>query len=345
MTQWIQWLDEARLAHLPGSVEDWLRELDRATLLHVPGRDRSRARIVTTLLHGNEPSGVRAVHAWLRSGVAAATDAVFYIGSVEAALAAPLWSHRALPHARDANRCFAPPFEGLEGERARELIERLEAARPEALVDLHNNTGRSPAYGVGSVADAAHLGLTGLFADRYMLSDLRLGTLIEASERFTASIVVECGRAQDPVADAVALAGLERYLSVEDLSVRTEPRDYPIEFQAMEILHRPVRVRVHPEVRLAFGDAPVEGADLTVRSDFDRHNFDPVEPGMVLGWLRPPGPWPFDARGGDGVEVSAELFTSANGLVRIRRAMVPVMMTVSAAIAQSDCLFYAMEKR
>ena len=70
MTQRIQWLDEARLAHLPGSVEHWLRELDRATLLRVPGRDRSRTRIVTTLLHGNEPSGVRAVHAWLCSGVA-----------------------------------------------------------------------------------------------------------------------------------------------------------------------------------------------------------------------------------------------------------------------------------
>ncbi|MGQ0836519.1 MAG: hypothetical protein ACT4O5_16660 [Gammaproteobacteria bacterium] len=341
MTQRIQLLDEARLAHLPGKVEHWLRELDRATLLRVPGRDRLRARIVTTLLHGNEPSGIRAVHAWLRSGVVPATDAVFYIGSVEAALAAPPWSHRTLPHARDANRCFAPPFDGLEGERARELIERLEAARPEALVDLHNNTGRSPAYGVGTVADAAHLGFTSLFADRYMLSDLRLGTLIEATERFTASIVVECGRAQDPVADAVALAGLERYLSVEDLSVRAEP----IKFNPMEILHRPVRVRVHPDLRLAFGDAPVEGADLTVRSDFDRHNFDPVEPGMVLGWLGPPGTWPFDARGGDGVEVSAELFTSADGLVRIRRAMVPVMMTVSAAIAQSDCLFYAMQKR
>jgi len=87
-------------------------------------------------------------------------------------------------------------------------------------------------------------------------------------------------------------------------------------------------VRVHPDVRLAFGDAPVEGANLTVRSDFNRHNFDRVEPGMVLGWLGPPGTWPFDARGGDGVEVSAELFTSMNGLVRIRRAMVPVMMTV-----------------
>jgi hypothetical protein len=104
-------------------------------------------------------------------------------------------------------------------------------------------------------------------------------------------------------------------------------------------------VRVRPDVRLAFGDAPVEGANLMVRSDFDRHNFDPVEPGMVLGWLGSPGMWPFDARGGDGVEVSAELFTSVNGLVRIRRAMVPVMMTKPAAIAQSDCPFYPMQKR
>ncbi len=139
--------------------------------------------------------------------------------------------------------------------------------------------------------------------------------------------MVECGRTQDPVADAVALAGLKRYLSAEDLSVCAEPRI------KMDILHRPVRVRVHPEVRLAFGDAPVEGAELTVRSDFDRHNFDPVEPGMVLGWLGILGTWPFDARGGDGVEVSEELFTSADGLVCVRRAMVPVMMTVSAAIA------------
>jgi hypothetical protein len=35
----------------------------------------------------------------------------------------------------------------------------------------------------------------------------------------------------------------------------------------------------------------------------------------------------------------------AEELVRIRRAMVPVMTNVSAAIAQSDCLFYAMQKR
>ncbi|MGH8564309.1 MAG: hypothetical protein ACREXW_09555 [Gammaproteobacteria bacterium] len=43
--------------------------------------------------------------------------------------------------------------------------------------------------------------------------------------------------------------------------------------------------------------------------------------------------------------MSAELFTSANGIVRIWRAIVPVMMTESVAIAQNDCLFYAMQKR
>lgn len=74
MTQRTQLLDEARLAHLPGKVEHWLRELDRATLLRVPGRDRSQTRIVTTLLHGNEPSGVRAIHAWRRAQTANASD-------------------------------------------------------------------------------------------------------------------------------------------------------------------------------------------------------------------------------------------------------------------------------
>lgn len=339
MTPRIQVFRATELGSLPDSAEAWVQQLGRATFIRVSGRDRSRTRIVATLLHGNEPSGIRAVHAWLRAGVEPATNAAFYIGSVEAALASPAWSHRSLPDARDANRSFAPPFSDAEGERARELLALIEAVPLEALVDVHNNSGLSPAYGVGTRSGAEHMALTALFADRYVLSDLRLDTLIEATEPLVPSVVIECGRAGDAVADAVALAGLERYLAAGELCPRGERS------VAMEVLHRPIRVRLQPEVRLAFGAAPVVGADFTIRADVDRHNFGSVEPGTVLGWLGPSRVWPFDARGGDGVEVSAALFASEDGIVRTRCAMIPIMMTLSVDIARSDCLFYAVQKR
>ena len=142
----------------PADVEGFLRQLGGPAWITVPGRDRSRCRVVSTLLHGNEPSGARAVLAWLRSGVEPAVDTVFFIGSVAAALEPPGFAHRTLFGERDLNRCFLPPFQGPEGELAREVLARIRALRPEALVDLHNTTGHTPPYGVGPRSDAARLG-------------------------------------------------------------------------------------------------------------------------------------------------------------------------------------------
>src|SRR5688572_2241480 len=46
---------------LPASAEAWLGELQGPTAVRVPGRDGARLRVVSGLLHGNEPSGLRAI--------------------------------------------------------------------------------------------------------------------------------------------------------------------------------------------------------------------------------------------------------------------------------------------
>jgi hypothetical protein len=335
----IRVIDDIRAFGVDDSVGSWLRRLAGPSSFRIFGRDRSRCRAVCTLLHGNEPSGIRAVHGWLRSQVAPETDVIFYVGSVAAALTTPIFSHRLLPGSRDANRTFAEPFEGPEGVLSSALLDLLAQAKPEALVDIHNNSGHSPAYGVGMRADSIHLALTALFADRYMLSDLRLHTLVEAADRFAPSVVVECGRAGDPVADAVALAGLDRFLSVEEL------HDPDADPPSMRILHRPIRVTITTGLRVAFGEAPLPGVDLTLRQRLDRHNFETVDKGVVIGWLGAELRWPFEARGGDGVEVSRQLFEATGGALVTRRAMVPIMMTGSTEMAKLDCLFYALERR
>ena len=326
-------------SRLGATAEAFLAALPGSTLIRVPGRDRTRTRAVVSLLHGNEPSGLRAVHAWLRRGAPPAVDAVFLVGAVEAARLPPPFSHRTLPGGRDLNRCFRPPFVGPEGAWAEEVLRLLRAAAPEALIDLHNNTGHNPVYGVGTRIDGVRLGLTALFATRFVHSTIRLGALAEVAADECNAVTIECGRAGDPAADAVALAGLTRFLEGHVLPL---PDAVPPE---MDVLADPIRVSVRPGVGIAFAELPCAGVDLTLRGDIDRHNFEALLPGVPVGWLRAGAEWPLVAVGADGEDVSRDYFVVRDDLVITRRAMVPIMMTTDVDAALGDCLFYLAHRR
>ncbi|MDH3227167.1 MAG: hypothetical protein OEM67_08790, partial [Thermoleophilia bacterium] len=147
------------------------------------------------------------------------------------------------------------------------------------------------------------------------------------------SITVECGRAGDPAADAVALAGLGAFLGKEQLQTEHDP-------ERIELFIDAVRVSMRPGMRLAFGAGPAPGADLTMSADVDRHNFDSLPPGTPIGWLGATGAWPLCTRARDGMEHSGELFARRNGRLETRRPIVPIMMTTSPDAALADCLFY-----
>jgi hypothetical protein len=320
---------------VPEDADTFLASHSGPTAYSQSGRDRSRLRVVVTLLHGNEPSGLRAVHAWLRSGLEPATDAVFVLAAIEAARRPPGFAHRMLPGARDLNRCFRPPWDGPEGALAREIRALTADPRVEAVVDIHNNTGHNPSYGVGPKADPARLSLVAAFGNRYILNDLRVGALIEELE--LPAVVVEVGRAGDPAADAVARRGLAAFLESE------APADPAGPDRRIEVLIEPLRVCVRAGVSIAYGEAPAPGADFTLRADVDRHNFESLPAGVSIGWMRPGGPWPLEARGADGVDRADVWFAERGACIETRRPLVPIMMTTDPAIAMLDCLFYAVQ--
>ena len=336
---------EARRS-LPVTVDAFLRALGGSSVLRVAGRDPTRTRVVTTLVHGNEPSGVRAVHAWFREGGIPATDVVVWIASVDAALGPPLFAHRALPDHRDLNRCFFDAGPALDGETreagpieetgehalAQAALAELRAAAPEALIDLHNNTGHNPAYAVATLAGAAECHLAALFGGYLVHSDLTLGALVEATAREFPSVTIECGRAGTSAADAIALGGLRRFLEGEDW--RSTPVD------SVQVLVDPMRVELAPNTALAFADAPVPDVDLTFAADVDRHNFQTLEPGTAIGWIAEGRGWPLSVRGANGRDVSRDWFAFRDGRIETRRPLMPIMMTTEPAIAQSDCLCY-----
>lgn len=317
--------------------ESFLRRLGRATWIRVPGRDSTRLRVVTTLLHGNEPSGVRALWRWLAQGDVPAVDLGLFVGSIHAALRPPGFAHRMLPELPDLNRSFLPPYAGVSGETARELLALL-AERPcEALVDLHNTSGHTPPYAVTRHLDPMRLGIAAGFADRVIQLDLRLGTLLDAIDSRIPAITVECGRGGDPDADDVALTGLEHFVSSE----RIAPLDPGA--GGARIFHSAVQVRLRPGATVHYGAAPDPRADLTLDLDLDRHNFELRGAGTRLGWLSTDRSWPLEARSADGGEVSRELFRTLDGRLELTCPRMPIMVTTQAAIARSDCLFYLVE--
>lgn len=334
----LQLLDGPRAADVPADPVAFLRRLGGPAAIRVAGRDRRRCRVVVTLLHGNEPSGLRAVHGWLRAGQLPATDALLVLGGVAAALAEPVLTRRELPGSVDLNRCFGDREPaGPAREFARAILDLIRRSEPEALVDVHNNTGHNPVYGVAPRVGDAERQLVGLFAGRVVHYDLRLGALVEETPELCPTVVVEAGRAGAPGADAAARRGLDLLLGQDDIVGSGLP--VPV----LELFSRPVRVEAAPGVSLAYGAGACAGAALTVAEDIDRHNFERLAPGTAMGWLAAGAPWPLVARGADGADCSRELFELVDGRLVTRRELVPIMMTTDPGIATSDCLFYAVE--
>ena len=313
------------------TVEDFLRKLGGPIFLWLPGLDDTRTRAVSTLLHGNEPSGVRALHRWIREGHQPQVNVLCFIGSIDAALTEPLFSHRCAPEGEDLNRCFRSPFEGKEGSIAQAMLHELQQAQPEALIDLHNTSGRSPAYGVSTLNREIQETLTGLFCDHLIVTDLRLGTLMEATEYDWPTVTIEAGGATDPQADELAYCGFTRYALTKDFS------DFP---SSVTVVHHPIRVELHKDATVAYGDAPVPDVDLTFPSDVDRLNFGLWSQKKTLGWVGARGLDVLWAKNAMGQNLSSAIFSVQNGELRLTHPSRLMMVTTNPEIAKSDCLFY-----
>lgn len=322
------------IASLGTSVESFLQYLEGPTAIFLEGKDRSRTRAVCTLLHGNEPSGIHAIYQYLSTGVKPAVNALFIIGSVQAALAAPLFSHRTLPGKRDLNRCFKPPFEDQQGETAGAILQLIHSTKPEALIDLHNTSGSGPAFGVSINGDADHLALTSLFTNDLIVTDLRLGAIMEISEQDVPTVTIECGGAADTSAKFVAQEGISRYLAAE--SIRAEQGlDYRV-----NIFRNPIRLELKPGRHAAYSNVPQASGDITLPENAERLNYGMVPHEERLAFLGDEGLAVLTAKDHQGNERLDEFFECKEGQLFCKHPIKLFMVTTNAEIAASDCLFY-----
>ena len=318
------------------TVEEFLTRLGGPAWVFLTGEDTSRTRAVTTLLHGNEPSGVRAIFQWLRAGTRPRVNLACFIGAVDAALAPPRFAHRQLPDGRDLNRCFRMPFEGREGRLAAGVLDRLRAIAPESLVDFHNTSGHSPAYGVSTRLGEPQKALTALVSDHLIVTDLRLGTLMEATEDDFPTVTAECGGAGDARSDQTAMTALLTYAMADSLW------DAHHRFAHVKTFHHPIRVSLEAGKQVAYGPSFLPGVDLTLRQDADQFNFGVLKQGETLGWVRDSSPGVVVARDAKGRDRTREMFAVVEGRLVVAQPSRIMMMTTNPQIAVSDCLFYCL---
>lgn len=315
--------------------EAFIRAMGEAVMIYVEGEQADRTRGLVTLLHGNEPSGLKALHAWLRQGQKPLVNLLCFIPSIPAAIIEPLHKHRVYPGQRDMNRCFFPPFNDAPGLVAEEILELLDDFQPECILDIHNTSGHSPDFGVVTYVSEAHEALVSLFSQRLVVTDLRLGALMERSARRCPVVTIECGGAKDASADKIAQLGLQKYL-MQDQVMALEHG------QQLDLYCQPVRLELKPQTTIAFADAYVIGTDLTVPAHLDEHNFGTVERGIVIGWLGG------RARAGclivhnaEGEDVFSDYFEIKGNLLVTAQTLKLFMITTRPDIALSDCLLYA----
>ena len=310
------------------------RLLPGPTLIHLPGRAPS-ALFVTILQHGNEDSGLRAVQRLLAEfhGHDLPRPLSLFVANVEAARE----GRRRLENQPDFNRCWPgtelPP--GVETETMAAVVAAVAHRAPLAAVDLHNTTGHNPLHAAVNVLDSRCLQLARRFTPTVVHFTRPRGALPAAFAGICPAAILECGRIGEAAGIDRAHAFLRGCLYLDAIP------DEPPAPDTIELFSSVALVQVPANIRFRVG--PPVDAELGLEPELDRWNFRELPAGTVLG--RVTGDyWPVRALAPDGSEITAELFELEDGALRLRRALMPSLLTRDPQVIRQDCLCHLMER-
>jgi hypothetical protein len=327
---------------LEGSDEDILLDLGgKPALIRIPAALTAvnpRARLVACLLHGNEPSGYRAVVDALRRREEYPFDLWVLIGNVRAATERGWYAHRYLNDQEDFNRVWdSGPATTRMRRCARSMLEELRAADLEAAIDLHNNTGQNPFYAILPEPSLEGMRLAALCADLLLRWSFTAHTLMEALADRCPTAAVECGLPHLPEGTVFATRVLRRFLDADGFAVPSGAL-VPRPSRIVEMVHR---VTVHQEVAFTFGTELDDLTDLAIVPGLDEYNFGMLPAGQTIGHIDPGAAMPLLATDMGGRNVTGRLFhATPDGRIVTTEGTTPIMMTTSVEQARRDCLFY-----
>lgn len=327
-------LQELPEALLGARAVDLGRFLSGPTLIHLAGR-REEPLFVSVLLHGNEDVGLRAMQQVLREHAALGLPRALslFVGNVAAARA----GLRRLEDQLDYNRIWPDGDDGRTAEHGmmRQIVAEMERRRVFASVDLHNNTGLNPYYACINRLEATHLQLAALFSRTVVFFRLPRGVQSMAMGRLCPAVTCECGKVGDVAGVAHAAEFLKNCLHLSEIPT------HPVAEGDVHLFHTVARVTVPAETSFTFS---ADDADLNFPANLDAFNFQELAAGTILANRRPGSQAALEAHDESGRDTSAECFLVEGDSIRLRKGMMPSMLTSDARVIRQDCLCYLMER-
>lgn len=324
-------LPEGLLNASPGQLHE---VLPGPTLLRLPG-EKEPPLLVSTLLHGDEPTGFLAVQQLLnryhRNQKPLPRSLWLFLGNVAAARE----NVRHLPGQPDYNRIWKGG--SLPEHRlVRQLLDLLEAAPPFAGIDIHNTSGKNPHYACVNRLDPPFIHLGQRFSPMIVYFTRPEEVISNAMAQICTAITVESGLARDPFGVDHVNDFLEQCLSLDSLSASPDP---PVE---PKVYHSIARIEVPKDCRIDFGPS-AGAADFSFVENLESMNFVEQAENTLIGWRGNPD-LRLTVMDEHGEDVSGGFISYRDGEIRLIRSVVPSMFTTFAPNVLDDCLGYLMQR-
>ncbi|MGB0495947.1 MAG: hypothetical protein ACPGJI_06295 [Kangiellaceae bacterium] len=339
--------------NIPIKPLEFLKSLNGLTVFDIKGKNQNKVRVVTTLIHGNEPSGLIACHLWLKSNERPTTNVRIIFCNPEAAKTKPYFTNRYLSQTDDLNRFFTRASllkdkdlnvgnqEGSVTLRAKQILSLIKnyslqnsksnSCKLEAVLDLHNTSGTSPAFAVAIHSDVKHQLLAEFFTDNMIKTTLPVGAIME--QEFNAPIVtIECGGANENKSHQVASIGIQNFFDTVSLFKRKS--------SSVKIGTNPLRITLTDDASVGFSNHPLQTTDITLRADIESLNNGVTPAGEFIGWNVDEPKLLFNAYDPNNIDQAKALFEIRGECIYTLKELQFYMVTSIPEIATKDCLFY-----
>ena len=328
--------------HIIDAIPDRLLEVSPATLhevlpgptlLRLPGQ-KEPPLFISTLLHGDEPTGFLAMQQLLnhyRTQEKPLPRSLWlFLGNIAAARD----NVRHLPGQPDYNRIWkGGPLP--EHRLVDQLLTILNANKPFAGIDIHNTSGKNPHYACVNELGDPFLNLGKLFSPTIVYFTQPEEVISRALADLCPAITVESGLARDPFGVDHVSDFLEQCLALEtlpDVPDNPTPRVY----------HSIARIEVPDHCRIGYGEA-CRDTDFSFVENLESMNFVEQAENTLLGWRWNSG-LKLSVIDEHGEDVAEGFISYHDEEIRLIRSVVPSMFTTFAPNVLDDCLGYLMQR-
>jgi succinylglutamate desuccinylase len=317
-------------AFLEARAEDLCDVLPAPTLLHLEG-DNPQPLFISTLLHGNETTGLYAVQRLLKKyqGKPLPRAISLFIGNIAAAKE----NQRRLDNQDDYNRIWPGSHhsDSSEKDMMQTVTRIMEKKKPFASIDIHNNTGKNPHYGCINNLNSHGLALASEFSDIAVYFTDPKGVQSSAFSDFCPAVVLECGQAGDRSGEDHALQYLEKILQLDNLSAQNSDN--------LKLYHTIARVTVPHTITIG-----EDASDLCFNVELEDQNFQQIQPGTLFATTHSDKEKFIVVNSESHEDITDEYMDSSDNKILFKKAITLAMFTRSERAIRQDCICYFMEE-